>query len=69
MARKRSKEERVRRIRAGRLLPPLNVGFLGTDLCLFERGNGLFKLGNGVRYGVEQGEILWHGNTSFLQAG
>nr|DAH16592.1 MAG TPA: hypothetical protein [Caudoviricetes sp.] len=38
-------------------------------MCLFERGNGLFKLGNGVGDGIEQGEILGHGNTSFLQAG
>lgn len=60
--------DRVKRVR-GELLPPLDVGFLGIELCLFERGDGLFKLGNGVGDGVKQGEILGHGNTSFLQAG
>lgn len=60
--------DRVKRGR-GELLPPPNVGFLGTDLCLLERGDGLFKLGNGVGDGVKQSEILGHGNTSFLQAG
>ena len=60
--------DRVKRGR-GELLPPPDVGFLGTDLCLFKCGNGLFKLSNGVGDSVEQGEILGHGNTSFLQAG
>lgn len=70
MVRKRSKEERVRRIKGGEnYSPPPNVGFLGIELCLFKCGDGLFKLGNGVGDGVEQGEILGHGNTSFLQAG
>lgn len=62
------RSDRVKRGR-GELLPPPDVGFLGTDLGLFERGNGLFKLSNGIGDGVEQGEILGHGNTSFLQAG
>lgn len=60
--------DRVKRGR-GELLPPLDVGFLGIELCLFECGNGLFKLGNGIGDGVEQGEIFVHVSTSFLQAG
>nr|DAF22695.1 MAG TPA: hypothetical protein [Caudoviricetes sp.] len=36
---------------------------------LLKRGNGLFKLGNGVGDGVKQGEIFAHNGTSFLQAG
>ena len=40
--------DRIKKGKGGENYPPPNVGFLGTDLCLFERDSNLFKLGNGV---------------------